>query len=89
MKKDLEFKNFYNTVLATELDVVEKKRLNILMQLGIAALFVLGFFGAYAYWFIIVAQWPMLLLLYIPTFALVLLGAYRTYDIIIKNTFGT
>ncbi len=86
MKKDLDFKNFYNSVLSQELDVVEKKRFAILVQLAITFLVVAGFFGAYAYWFVVVWQWPILLLLYIPTFAFVLLAAYKTYDIIIKNT---
>lgn len=86
MKKDIDFKNFYNTVLAPELDIVEKKRFNILFQLSLTALFVIGFFGAYAYAFSIIWESPSLLLLYIPTFAFVLLGAYRTFDLIIKNT---
>jgi hypothetical protein len=86
MKKDLDFKNFYNSVLIPELEVVEKKRFAILIQLAAAFLVVAGFFGGYVYWFSIVWQSSSLLLLYIPTFALVLLAAYKTYDIIIKNT---
>ncbi len=86
MKKDAEFKQFYNEVLAPELDVVEKKRRSILIQLAVAGTFVLGFFGAYFYTFLIVSEYPILLAVYIPTFAFVILAAYKTFDIIIKNT---
>lgn len=86
MKRDAEFRKFYDDILIAELDIVEKKRYSILIQLAVTSLVVAGFFGAYAYWFVVVWQWPVLLLLYVPTFAFVLLAAYKTYDIIIKNT---
>lgn len=86
MKKDREFKDFYSTVLSAELDIVEKKRKAILVQLAVAGIVVLGFFGAYLYTFAVVSEYPILLALYIPTFAFVVLAAYKTFDIIIKNT---
>ena len=86
MKKDQEFKEFYTNVLSPELDIVEKKRKSILIQLAIAGVIVLGFFATYLYTFIFVSDYPILLALYIPTFAFVILAAYKTFDIIIKNT---
>ncbi|MBC7387824.1 MAG: DUF3137 domain-containing protein [Opitutaceae bacterium] len=86
MKTDLDFKSFYHEQLLPELDVVEKKRFSILIQLAITSVIVLGFFGAYAYTFAIIWQAPLMLALYIPTFGFVLLAAYKTFDIIIKNT---
>ena len=86
MKKDLEFKEFYSNVLSAELDIVEKKRKSILIQLGVAGTIVLGFFAVYLYTFVFVSDYPLLLALYIPTFAFVILAAYKTFDIIIKNT---
>lgn len=86
MKTDLDFKNFYNSELVPELEIVEKKRVAILFQLAATSLIVASFFGAYIYWFAVVWQGPIYLLLYIPTFAFVLLAAYKTYGIIIKNT---
>ena len=86
MNKNLEFKEFYTNVLSPELDIVEKKRKSILIQLAVAGAIVLGFFAVYLYTFMFVSDYPILLALYIPTFAFVILAAYKTFDIIIKNT---
>ena len=86
MRRDADFKDFYNEVLVPELDIVEKKRMSILVQLAITAAISLAFFGGYLYMFAVVSDQPWLLFLYIPTFAFVILAAYKTFDIIIKNT---
>lgn len=86
MKTGSDFKNFYNSELIKELEIVEKQRKSILFQLAVTTLIVVGFIGAYVYWFSVVWNGPTYLLLYVPTFAFVLLAAYKTYGIIIKNT---
>jgi len=86
MKTDHDFKNFYNETLLPELDIVEKKRFSILIQIALVSVFVLSFFGAYAYAFAFIWETPLLILLYIPTLAFAVLAAYKTFGIVIKNT---
>lgn len=87
MKRDAEFKQFYNEVLSPELDIVEKKRRSILIQLTVAGAIVFGVFGAFIYsFFAIIKEYPLLMALYIPTFVLAIFAAYKTFDLIIKNT---
>lgn len=80
------FRDFYTTVLSTELDIVENKRRNILIQLMLVSIFTISFFSIYFYTFIFASIYPFLLYFYIPTLILVGFGAYKTFNIIIKNT---